>query len=161
MRSHNNNRDSKSGIDESLGYDPRANVNSWRGTPIPPCDNPLAATPELVEIAKKMWWNGDPWTILRNRKAYLAHAMDWTTHEEFLYLWNNVSREDWVEMLLGLRPGQVSARSYRLCMKQAGLLPIGTQIDREWTQNLHVKDMVFANFRPIWQVRGYKKKPCR
>ena len=62
---------------EELGYDPRPDVNSWHGTPIPPCDNSFPATPKLVAIAKKMWWNGDPWTILRNRNAYLAHAMDW------------------------------------------------------------------------------------
>ena len=38
---------------EKLGYDPRPEINAWRGTPIPPCDNPLPASDKLVAIAKR------------------------------------------------------------------------------------------------------------
>lgn len=142
---------------EALGYDPRPDVKFWYGTPIPPCQNPFPASPRLVEIAKKMWWNGDPWTILRNRNAFLAHAMDWASHEDYLYLWNEVSRADWINMLRQLRPGQVSTRSYRLCMRLAGLLPSGAPITEEWRANRHIKDLLFMNRRSPWEIRGISR----
>ena len=130
-----------------LGYDPRPEVRAWHGTPIPPVRSPLAATPEFVRIADRMWWNGPPWTILRNREVFLKQAMDWTSHEDFLYLWENIPREDWVGMLEGVRPGEVSRRSYRLCARMAGVLPIGVTPSVEWLPNLHVKDMLFEDYR--------------
>lgn len=142
---------------EQLGYDPQPDVKFWHGTPIPPCQNPLPAIPRLVEIAKKMWWNGDPWTILRNRHAFLAHAMDWASHEDYLYLWNEISRDEWIDMLRQLRPGQVSTRSYRLCMRLAGLLPSGAPISEEWRANRHIKDLLFMNKRSAWEIRGISR----
>lgn len=132
---------------EELGYDPQPNVLQWHGTPIPPVYKPLPAIPQFVSIARKRWWNGDPWTILRNRDAFLKHAMDWTPHEEFLYLWENVPREDWVAMLSRVRPGEVSRRSYLLCTFLAGLLPFGSPPPEEWREDLHVKDMLYRDFR--------------
>ena len=123
----------------------------WHGTSIPPYQNPLPAIPRLVEIAKKMWWNG---AILRNRHAFLAHAKDWASHEDYLYLWNEISRDGWIDMLRQLRPGQVSTRSYRLCMRLAGLLPSGAPISEEWRANRHIKDLLFMNKRSAWEIRG-------
>lgn len=139
---------------EKLGYNPHPDIEVWHGTPIPPCDNPLPASDKLVAIAKKMWWNGDPWTILRNRNAFLAHSMDWATHEDYLYLWNQIDRKDWINMLQQLQPGQVSTRSYRLCMRLAGLIPLGAPISKEWRANRHVKDLMFMNQRSAWEIRG-------
>lgn len=130
-----------------LGYDPKPDVTRCNGTPIPPVYKPLPATPELVAIAETMWWNGDPWTILRNRDAFLKHAMDWTSHEEFLYLWKHLPRADWVAMLNKVRPGEVSRRSYQLCMFLANLLPFGSPPAEAWRENRHVKDMLYTNFR--------------
>lgn len=117
----------------------------------------MPASDKLVAIAKKMWWNGDPWTILRNRNAYLAHAMDWATPNDYLYLLNEIDRQDWIEMLQQLQPGQVSTRSYRLCMRLAGLLPLGAPISEEWRANRHVKDLMFMNQRSAWEIRGFKR----
>jgi len=64
----------------TLGYDPRTEQMDWHNTPIPRVNHPLPATPELVEIARHMWWNGDPWTILRNRYEFLRHAIDYANH---------------------------------------------------------------------------------
>lgn len=55
-----------------LGYDPRPEQMDWRNTPIPRVNNPLPATPELVHIARRMWWNGDPWTILPQHSSVQA-----------------------------------------------------------------------------------------
>ena len=128
-----------------LGYDPRIDQHDWRGTPIPRVNNPLPATPELVEIADKMWWNGDPWTILRNRVVFLRHALDYALEEDCEFLWRTIPREDWVHMLTTARPGQVSMRSWKYWSWRAGLLDGRLRIPAEWYQSLHIKDQLYNN----------------
>lgn len=130
-----------------LGYDPRPDVRTWHKTPIPPPKNPLPATKRLKSIAEYMWWNGPPWTILRNRHEFLTHAMDWADPDDFLFLWNTVPRADWIAMLKTRKPGQVSTRSYCLCMSMAGCLSPRDSLDEEWLEDRHVKDLLFANRR--------------
>jgi len=38
-----------------LGYDPRPELTHWKGTPIPPLDDPLAVSPRRREIAERVW----------------------------------------------------------------------------------------------------------
>ena len=140
---------------KTLGYDPRPDLCTWHNTPIPPAMNPLPATKRLEDIAQYMWWNGPPWTILRNRYEFLAHAMDFAHPDDFLFLWNTVPRADWITMLETRRPGQVSTRSYCLCMSMAGCLSPSDSLDEEWLENRHMKDLLFANRRTIRELREY------
>lgn len=137
----------------TLGYDPRPDVSTWHNTPIPPLMNPLPATKRLKSIAQYMWWNGPPWTILRNRHEFLAHAMDWADPDDFLFLWNTLPRADWIAMLKTRKPGQVSTRSYCLCMSMAGCLSSSDSLDDEWLENRHVKDLLFSNRRTAQELR--------
>lgn len=133
----------------ALGYDPRPTQRVWHGTPIPSVLKPLPATPELVEIAERMWWNGDPWTILRNRNAFLRHACDHATDEDVEYLWRAVERDDWESMLRTTRPGQMSMRSYKFWMWRTGLLNDRLSLPQEWHVPRHMKDLIHLRQRPI------------
>ena len=126
--------------DLGLGYDPRPAERFWRNTPIPPMDSPLPAAPRLVRIAKAMWWNGPPWTILRNRNAFLAHAMDWAFEQDMEYLLITIPREHWIAMFATLRPGMVSARSYRYYRWRLGNRE---PLPDEWQHRSHIKDLVY------------------
>ena len=142
---------------EMLGYDPRPGQMDWHNTPIPRVNNPLPATPELVAIAHRMWWNGDPWTILRNRYEFLRHAIDYADHGHVNYLWENIPREDWIKMLTTSRPGQVSTRSWRLYMMLAGLDHVN--IDKKWFEPLHIRDQLYAYIKTWEQLRNeYEEK---
>ena len=141
-----------------LGYDPRPDQRTSSSTPIPPVLNPLPGTPELVEIAGRMWWNGDPWTILRNRNAFLRHAADYATDEDNEYLWKEVGREDWIAMLRATRPGQMSMRSYKYWMWRTGLCNEHLPLPREWRVPRHMKDLIHLRRRPISVLRRLAKK---
>ncbi len=71
----------------------------------------------------------------------MKRVMGYATHEEFLHVWENVPREDWIAMLKRVRPGEVPRRAYRLCMYMAGLLGFGASPGDEWRQNRHRNDM--------------------
>lgn len=133
----------------ALGYAPRPDRRTWHGTPIPPVLDPLPGTPELTRIAKTMWWNGEPWTILRNRVAFLRHATDHATEDECEYLWRTIPRSDWVKMLRTAEPGQMSMRSYKYWMWRAELLGPKLAIGREWHRPRHIRDLVHLRRRPI------------
>lgn len=140
---------------ESLGYDPRPSQRTWHGTPIPPVLHPLPATPELTDIARRMWWNGDPWTILRNRNTFLRHATDHATDEDCEHLWRAVPRTDWIAMLRAARPGQMSMRSYKYWMWRAGLLGPKLALPPEWHEPRHLRDLVHLRRRPISALRKH------
>ena len=132
---------------ESLGYDPRPDQRDWHNTPIPRVNNPVPATPALVDIAERMWWNGDPWTILRNRTVFLRHALDYANEEDCEYLWNTIPREDWIRMLQSSVPGEVSMRSYKFWSWRAGLLDANRRIPKEWHESRHMKDLLYKHQR--------------
>ena len=138
-----------------LGYDPHPDERTWHGTPIPPVLDPLPATPELVDIANRMWWNGDPWTILRNRHEFLRHATDHATDKDCGHLWLTVPRADWVAMLRATRPGAMSMRSYKYWMWRAGLLGDRLALPREWHEPRHIRDLVHCRQRPISALRAH------
>ena len=138
-------------IDEiPLGYDLRSEQTDWYNTPIPRVNRPLPATPELVDIARRIWWNGDPWTILRNRYEFLRAAIDLATPDQCNYLWDLIPREDWINMLQSCYPGQVSTRAWRFWRMQAGLDYIN--IPDEWHKPLHIRDQVYHQ-QKTWQER--------
>ena len=68
--------------EETLGYDPNPDVRSWHGTPIPPVDDPVIATDTLRAIAERIWWNGPPWTVLRNSVRFIQHAIGHATDDD-------------------------------------------------------------------------------
>ena len=141
-------------LDSSLGYDPRPEETRWRGTAIPRVNSPLPATPELVRIAARMWWNGDPWTILRNRGEFLRHAMDYASAEEFDYLWETIPEVDWIDAVKNARPGKVSARSWKFCAWRLALLDEGNRMPPEWHEVRHIKDMLADHIYPIYMHRS-------
>ena len=81
---------------EYPGYDPGPDVTHWQGPPIPKVCDPLPGNPELVYIAERTWFNGDPWTILRNRYKFILNALD-NGWEEFPHkLWELLPLKDWI-----------------------------------------------------------------
>ena len=97
-----------------LGYDPRPGLKAWRGTPIPPVARPLALTPRRAAIANRVWWNGPPWTVLRNAAHYLWHVMDYGRVEDVAHALRDVPRETWLWALDEAGPGLLSKGSYVL-----------------------------------------------
>ena len=127
-----------------LGYDPRPDLKRWRGTPIPPVDRPLPITPERQRIAKRVWWNGPPWTVLRSAPRYLWQVMDYGTDDDIAYTRGDVARDLWCHSLRTARPGQVSRGSWILWSIAYGL--IATNDDfiaacrRDWPETAHRRD---------------------
>lgn len=102
------------GCEVDLGYDPRPELDHWRGTPIPPVKNALRKTPRRMEIADRVWWNGPPWTVLRNASNYLWHVMDYGRVEDVRFTQTDVPCGLWKQALEEARPGLLSKRSYVL-----------------------------------------------
>ncbi len=101
-------------IDPYLGYDPRPDVVRWRGTPIPPIKNPLPLTPARAALADRVWWNGPPWTVLRNADVFLWHVMDYGTLRDIAAVRAELADELWLDALQSARPGDLSRGSYLL-----------------------------------------------
>ena len=139
-----------------LNYDPRPEQMDWHNTPIPRVNRPLPATPELVTIAQECWWNGDPWTILRNRYEFLRVAIDYATPEQCNYLWDVIPRDDWINMLQTCRPGQVSTRAWRFWCMRAGLEYI--RIPEAWHQSGHARDRIYT-YQKTWKERRRELDP--
>jgi len=95
-----------------LGYDPKTELKHWQGTPIPSVHNPLKSTPRLWSIAQKVWWNGPPWTILRNSSYFLWHVMDYGRTKDIRYALSNIPEQTWMLALDEARPGLLSRGSY-------------------------------------------------
>ena len=76
------------------------------------------------------------------------------TDDDFHFLWETFPRDDWHAVLRSLRPGEVSSRSYLLCMLVSGLLPAGSPMPSEWREVRHIKDKVYEHRRPLWEVRN-------
>ena len=97
-----------------LGYDPRPELDYWRGTPIPPVSNPLRQTPQRLDIANRVWWHGPAWTVLRNASHYLWHVMDYGQDKDVGYTRRDVPDTLWLQALEDARAGLLSKRSYVL-----------------------------------------------
>ena len=107
------------GCPRDLGYAPRPELDHWRGTPIPPVNNALRQTPRRAEIAGRVWWNGPPWTVLRNASHYLWHVMDYGGRDDVRFTQVDVPGEFWCLALEEARPGvllpSVPTSCGRLC----------------------------------------------
>ena len=122
-----------------LGYDPRPDVTHWRGTPIPPVDNPVAITPDRATVARRVWWNGDPWTILRNGPRFVQCIMDNGSDEHIRFSRTDLPESLWLLALDRARPGVVSFGAYALwsILLKGGLPPDHA----EWPRDAHRKDI--------------------
>ena len=130
-----------------MGYDPRPELTHWRGTPIPPLDDPLPMSPRRREIAERVWWNGPAWTVLRNSSRYLWHVMDHGFSRDIGFTLRDVERERWVRALETARPGALSRGSFVLWSLYFGLMAADERCD--WPQEAHLRDV-----RPLaWDTR--------
>ena len=127
------------GDNEMLGYDPRPGLGKWRGTPIPPVRDPLKASPERCAIAGRVWWNGPPWTVLRNASYYLWHVMDYGTDADVGFTRRDVPERLWRQALHDARPGLVSRGSYVLWSCVFGLMADDEIC--QWPDTAHLKDV--------------------
>ena len=123
-----------------LGYAPQAQTRSWRGTPIPPVDRPVPMTPLRAQIADRVWCNGPPWTILRNRSMYLQHVMEEASLNEQEAELAAIDRADWQRALRELTPGGMSWRCVAWWSLELGLREYGSIC--EWPLGAHPKDML-------------------
>lgn len=121
-----------------LGYDPRPNIAHWRGTPIPPVDNPLQQTPARIDIAARVWWNGPAWTVLRNASHYLWHVMDYGRDQDIRFTLKDVPSELWLEALNAARPGLLSKGAYTLWSLVFEC--INLEILKDWPTTAHRND---------------------
>ncbi len=122
-----------------LGYDPHPELRQWKGTPIPPIDDPLAASPRRSEIAQRVWWNGPAWTVLRNASRYLWHVMDYGFAADIGFTLRDVERARWVRALETARPGWLSRGSFVLWSCYFGLMADDGICD--WPHNAHRRDI--------------------
>ena len=127
------------GDNEMLGYDPRPRLGKWCGTPIPPVRDPLKASPERDAIAGRVWWNGPPWTVLRNALYYVWHVMDYGTDADVAFTRCDVSERLWRQALHDARPGLVSRGSYVLWSCVFGLMADDEVC--QWPDTAHLKDL--------------------
>ena len=121
-----------------LGYDPHRELNCWRGTPIPAVQDPLAHSPTRWAIADHIWWNGPPWTVLRNASCYLWRVMDYGGTEDIRFTLHDVPASSWIRALQQARPGQLSKGSYVLWSLVFGLMQPGVRCD--WPDTAHALD---------------------
>ena len=121
-----------------LGYQLRPGLSRWRGTPIPPVQDPLRETPARRAIAHRVWWNGPSWTVLRNASHYLWHVWDYGTDEDIAFTQADVPKRLWIRALAAARPGLVSAGSYVFWSYVLGLMS-GEEIC-DWPQTAHRYD---------------------
>ena len=122
-----------------LGYDPRPEVNAWRGTAIPPMGHALRRTPERWAIAGRVFWRGPPWAVLRNAVHYLWHVMDGVSQREIQFTLGDVQRELWIQSLREARPGLLSKGAYITWCLHFGLMQNHDICD--WPDNAHRRDI--------------------
>ena len=103
-----------SALEDELGYDPHPELTHYRGTPIPPIQDPLVRTPGRWDIADSVYWHTPPWTVLRNASTYLYYVMDYACDEDITFTLQDVPRHLWHRALEQARPGEVSKGSYVL-----------------------------------------------
>ena len=126
-------------IGQQLGYDPRPSVKAWRGTPIPPVLSPIPVTPRRERIARYVWWNGPPWTVLRNGPTYLWHVMDYARDADIRLMLDDIEPERWREALTLATPGALSKGAYVLNSLRFGLM--GPRDKCDWPHSAHRNDV--------------------
>jgi len=125
-----------------LGYNPHPEITHWKGTPIPPVHFPLELTPERHAIASRVWWNGPPWTVLRNSSHFLWHVMDYGSTEDVRFALRDTDEQLWVQALKDARPGLLSRGSYKFWSLAFDQMRPGEKCD--WPDTAHRLD-----YRPL------------
>ncbi|MCY3768857.1 MAG: hypothetical protein OXG56_05765 [Gammaproteobacteria bacterium] len=155
---------------DHLGYDPHPELDNWRGTASPPIDHPLVRSPERWKIAGRVWWNGPPWTVLRNASCYLWHVMDYGNTEDLRFTLRDLPPTLWIYALDQARPGVVSKGSYVLWSLVFERMALDDPCD--WPDTAHALDCRMLahdsrermyerhrNYRRHAQVRPMDEKP--
>ena len=126
----------------SLGYDPQPNVRNWRGNWLPPCYYPLPQSDASARIARCVWGNGPPWTVLRNSSYFLWRVWDYATPEQLDYVRRAVSDDSWLRAVDDAVPGEVSRGATTLWALRLHRIELTDYID--WPDTAHLHD-----YRPL------------
>ena len=122
-----------------LGYDPRPGVTHWHGTAIPRVEHPVPGTAAHCAIAARVWWQGDPWTVLRNSNHYLWAVMNHGRDADALTVLRTIPRARWLAALDAARPGRLAKRAYIFwTLTLTGRMPADIA---EWPDNAHRGDL--------------------
>jgi hypothetical protein len=84
---------------------------------------PLPATPELLNVARRVVWFKDPDKALADPLHFLAHVMTYGTAEDLKALKGIVGKEDFREVLDKAPPGIFDARSWAYWNLKCGRQP--------------------------------------
>lgn len=126
----------------SLGYDPQPMVRNWRGNWLPPCYYPLPWSDVSARIARCVWWNGPPWTVLRNSSYFLWRVWDYATPEQLDYVRRALPDDAWLRAIDDAVPGEVSRGATTLWALRFNRIALTDYID--WPDTAHLRD-----FRPL------------
>lgn len=122
-----------------LGYDPRPHLRCWRGTPIPPVEEPLARSAARWRIAGRVWWHGPPWTVLRNADRYIWAVMDHGSVGDVRFTLADIPDALWRRALAHARPGLLSKGSYVLWSLLFDAIDPGDPVGW-WPDTAHLRD---------------------
>ena len=125
----------------TLGYDPRPDLTDWRGSPLPPIDDPLPLTNLRLEVARRCWRWGPPELALRNAAAFLYEATDYAPAHLHRRLLKEVPLRHWRTAWSKARKGEISRGGYILVAVKLGLDPSPAYA---WTTNAHRLDWRMA-----------------
>ena len=90
-------------------------------------------------IAGRVWFQGPPWTLLRNANHCLWSVMDYGAMEDIAFTLQDVPRSFWVNSLKDVRPSKLSKSAYVIWSLAFGLIAPGTRCD--WPDNAHLHDV--------------------
>ncbi len=84
---------------------------------------PLPATPELINVARRVVWFKEPAEALADSAHFLAHVMTYGTIEDLIALQGLVGKEEFAEVLDHAPPGVFDARSWAYWNLKCGRQP--------------------------------------
>ena len=129
-------RDSTKNI---LGYDTKPVITHWNGTPIPAVLSPLATNAVRETIARAVWWNGPPWTVLRNSPVFLWQVMDYGSDAHIEAALDDIETSRWREALERATVRTLSKGSYVLFSMLVGRT--GPEEECPWPARQHRNDI--------------------
>ena len=84
---------------------------------------PLPATPELLNVARRVVWFKEPEEALADPVHFLAHVMTYGTVEDLKALGSIVGKDELCEVLDNAPPGIFDARSWAYWNLKCGRRP--------------------------------------
>lgn len=126
----------------SLSYDPLPAVRYWRGNWLPPCYYPIPLSDTSAGIARRVWWNGPAWTVLRNSSYFLWRVWDYATPEQLDYIRQTVPVDTWLRAIDDAVPGEVSRGATTFWALRLNRIALTDYID--WPDTAHLRD-----YRPL------------